>query len=282
VIRIILSLLVFVFLFEPNQLKAQGNLQTMIETGISLANGLTEYQTELLHAEFDVLKTSDNTRSSYRALFAGQGYGISALGGERIKDLDIIVYKPSGDDWIEVARDKSTSPEAIVFVFPETSDLYRIDVIAYKFDARYLYEYYGLFVASGAGNNSQSMSEFMSSSLSSIRTIESQLDYQLIRAEFDIVNKSSLTTKSMLRELIGGVNYYAFAVGGSLIEDIDLYLYKSTKNGWSLQQKNNSTGSAAVVQVSPMSNNLYRFDVEAYSLKTGYTADVYGLFLFLK
>lgn len=279
IFKISFLMLMFVF-FGLSRLNAQSDLQVMIETGVDIADELTKYNIELLRTEFDILNANE-TKSSYRIFYAGQIYGVSGF-GERIQDLDIIVYRSIENNWVEVARDKTSASDASVSIVPEITELYRIDIIAYTLKPNFLYGYYGLFIASNTGTDSKLMSQFMRSALLDVKAIESQLDYKIIRAEFDILNKSSLTTKSMWRNLLGGLNYYAVACGGSRIRDIDLYAYKKTDDDWVLQGKDNIAKSTALVKITPPFDGFYRFDVQAYSFEDGYDADVYGLFLLLK
>jgi len=273
-------LLTVVLFLCLSQVNAQDNVQGMIREGILMANALTERNIELLRAEFDVLKAGDNTRSSYRFLYAGQTYAIQAFGDMAIKDVDVVLYTSSGGNWVEVARDNTSASTATVSVAPEVTALYRIDVIAYSFNPGFSYGNYGLFVASRTNGTSKLISDVMLNSLAHLDNMDDS-GYSLVRAEFDIVNETTLTTKSMWRNLLGGVTYYALAYGGSGIQDISLCIYRREGSDWILQDKQDPLEPIAVALTTPLDDGFYRFDVGA-SFKEGYSGDIYGLFLFLK
>jgi YHS domain-containing protein len=275
-------LIVFILLTDV-YLHAQVELHDLIRSGISIANELTEENVEMLRSEFDILTSSDNTRSTYRYLYAGQTYRIGALGDSRIKDIDIYIYEPVDNSWIEVKRDNTSARDAKVEITPTVTKLYRIDIKAYAFESGYYFGYYGLFVASTTGATSEQISGIMTSTLADAVMLESKYGCQIVRAEFDNLNKNSLTTKSTWRNLLEGVTYYAVAYGGAGIRDIDLYLYKQNYSGeWDFIMKDDDPISTALITVTPSTNGFYRFDVKAYSFETGYDSDVYGLVLLNK
>ena len=60
-----------------------------------------DYENEIVRIEFDIVSTS---KESYRVLTSDYTYTIVAFGDDRIKDIDVALYKWDGTDWILVKK----------------------------------------------------------------------------------------------------------------------------------------------------------------------------------
>ncbi len=105
---------------------------------------LQEKEYEIVRIEYDLLFSS---KSSVRTLTSAYNYGIIAFGDKNaIESVDLIVYRKSGDDWIEEARDIVSPEFASVVLRPERNDEYRFEVKVRKFKTGFTGGYYGIIV----------------------------------------------------------------------------------------------------------------------------------------
>ena len=106
--------------------------------------------------------------------------------------------------------------------------------------------------------------------------IEMELGQEIVRMEFDIIQ----TTKSTFRSLTSNFEYGIVAFGDFRIKDIDIKVYKWVNNQWSLVQKDEEVKSNAVVMFKPSFTAEYRIDIIAATFEDGYDRGHYGLIVF--
>jgi hypothetical protein len=275
------SFIVFIVLLLLSTPARAQDVRDMIYVGYETAIALEGTGMEILHAEFDQLSLSDDTRPAFRTLYYGQTYRIGAFGDDHISDIDIIVYKETGDTWIEIARDNKAEPLAFVEITPYTTTNYRIDVKAYSFEKNSVWGYYGLIICSNTGASNTLISDHLSSTYQGINDDVILSNYTVLRAEFDIISVTSNNTKSCYRELKPGISYTAVSVGGIYTEDIDLKIFSAYNDDqWDECCADNKSDNFAIVEIPEYSGGTYRFDTQVYKFIPGYTADVYSFLLF--
>lgn len=109
-----------------------------------------------------------------------------------------------------------------------------------------------------------------------VEYLETELEQEIVRMEFDIITSS----KSTYRSLSKGWTYGILAFGDYRIKDIDIKVYKWQNNEWQLVQKDNATDSSALVYFQPDYDGEYKFTITAYSFEQGYNVGHYGLIVF--
>ena len=109
-----------------------------------------------------------------------------------------------------------------------------------------------------------------------VQYLESDLEQEIVRMEFDIITSS----KSTFRTLSSGWNYGILAFGDFRITDIDVKLYRWEYGQWNLVEKDNSKDSSAIVFIKPTETADYKIEITAYSFDKGYNAGHYGLIVF--
>ncbi|MBR5087695.1 MAG: hypothetical protein IKX31_11905 [Muribaculaceae bacterium] len=100
-----------------------------------------DYENEIVRIEFDIVSTS---KESYRVLTSDYTYTIVAFGDDRIKDIDVALYKWDGTDWILVKKDNDAEDVALITYTPRTTANYKVVVSAYSFYGSYTAAHYGL------------------------------------------------------------------------------------------------------------------------------------------
>lgn len=120
-----------------------------------------------------------------------------------------------------------------------------------------------------------SMKPILTDALSYIQSAEDK-NYEIVRMEFDIINE----TKSTYRTLQEGWTYGVIAFGDYRISDIDIEVYKDVDGTWTLIQKDNDVAANASVVIKPSSTGMYRIDIIPYRFVSGYTAAHYGLLIY--
>jgi len=95
---------------------------------------------EIVRMEFDIIT---DTKSTFRTLQEGWTYAILAFGDYRISDIDIAIYKDVDGTWTLVQNDNAAAENASVIVKPSSTEMYRIDIKAYKFVSGYTAAHYG-------------------------------------------------------------------------------------------------------------------------------------------
>lgn len=96
---------------------------------------------EVVRVEADLIRT---TKECTRRLDPSFTYTVTAVGSNRIEDLDIEVYKKVQGSWTLVERDNDNSNIAIVTINPDVYEDYKVIVKAYKFLSNYEVGHYGL------------------------------------------------------------------------------------------------------------------------------------------
>ena len=84
------------------------------------------------------------------AFFESNGYTIAVYGDSRYKDIDVYVYRSTGpgvDDWTLVKRDNDDSSVAVVSITPESTEVYKILIKAYKYNEGYDVGHYGIVIS---------------------------------------------------------------------------------------------------------------------------------------
>ena len=112
--------------------------------GAQIIESEIESKVEIVRAEFDIITSSKET---YRQLHSGYDYALIAFGDNRIKDIDIIAYKEVDGNWIEIAKDNSSTEYATLEVTPTYTGLYKIKIEAYEFETGYEVGFYSLIIA---------------------------------------------------------------------------------------------------------------------------------------
>ena len=98
---------------------------------------------EVVRTEVDLISTEKTT---IRSLSEGWTYTIMAAGSSRIEDLDIVVYKLTDGEWIEVGKDADHSSVAAVVIKPTATGQYKVVVKAYKFKSGNTVGHYSLII----------------------------------------------------------------------------------------------------------------------------------------
>ncbi len=97
--------------------------------------------------QVDQLSQSSNIRTYTRTLYSGNDYTAVAAGDDRIHDTDLVVYRRSGDSWVEVGRDADTSNTAVVTFHCSSTGEYKFEIKAYSFESGYSYGFYGFVLS---------------------------------------------------------------------------------------------------------------------------------------
>lgn len=113
-----------------------GKLQKIIDTA-------EERDMEVVRIEADIIRT---TKETFRTLDPSFSYSIIAVGSNRIKDLDIEVYKKVNGSWTLIQKDDDDKSVAGVEVRPSAYAEYKIVVKVYAFHEGYDVGHYGLAV----------------------------------------------------------------------------------------------------------------------------------------
>lgn len=100
-----------------------------------------ERDMEVVRVEADIIRSS---KESIRTLDPSYIYTITAIGSDRIQDLDIEVYKNINNVWTLVQTDTDTSSVAAVQINPTSYAEYKVVVKVYKFNSGYDVGHYGL------------------------------------------------------------------------------------------------------------------------------------------
>ncbi|MBL7852756.1 MAG: hypothetical protein JNL17_00040 [Cyclobacteriaceae bacterium] len=108
------------------------------------------------------------------------------------------------------------------------------------------------------------------------KKIEMELGQEIVRMEFDIVQ----TSKSTFRTLTADFEYGILAFGDFRIKDIDIKVYKWVNNQWSLVEKDEEVKPNAIVTFKPPFTAEYRIDIIAATFEEGHDVGHYGLIVF--
>ena len=126
-------------LFSSNAIADDGSsMLPILEKTQSIIELLeNDYDEEVVHVEMDILR---DEKSVIRSLYEGNSYTIAVYGDSRYKDIDVYVYRSTGpgvDDWTLVKRDNDDSSVAVVSITPESTEVYKILIKAYKYNEGY-------------------------------------------------------------------------------------------------------------------------------------------------
>jgi len=98
---------------------------------------------EVVRVEADIIRT---TKETTRTLDPSFTYTIVAVGSNRIKDIDIEVYKKVNSEWVLIKKDDDVENIAVVNISPSSYAEYKIIVKVYKFNSGYDVGHYGLVI----------------------------------------------------------------------------------------------------------------------------------------
>ncbi len=98
---------------------------------------------EIVRMEFDIVRDSKTT---FRQLSSDYVYGICAFGDNRIRDIDIKVYRWTNNQWVLVEKDEDSESLAAVSVAPTSTADYKIVISAYSFEPGCDVGHYGLII----------------------------------------------------------------------------------------------------------------------------------------
>ncbi len=100
-----------------------------------------ERDMEVVRIEADLIRTS---KEIIRSLDPSYTYTITAVGSNRILDLDLEVYKNINGTWTLIKKDTDAANMAVVQLTPSSHSEYKVIVRAYKFNSGYDVGHYGL------------------------------------------------------------------------------------------------------------------------------------------
>lgn len=95
----------------------------------------------------DQLSKSSDIRSYTRYLYSGNDYTAVAVGDSRLADTDLVVYRKSGSNWVEVTRDADSSNAAVCSFKCNTSGEYKFEIKAYRFEDGESNAFYGFILS---------------------------------------------------------------------------------------------------------------------------------------
>lgn len=119
------------------------SIKDIVEKAYEIVENIEEKDMEVVHLECDILKTK---KSVTRTLSKGWTYGVIAFGDDRFLDIDVVIYRKNGNQWVRVAKDDDESAVATVEVTPASDGEYKIEIQAYKFAEGYSGGHYGLIM----------------------------------------------------------------------------------------------------------------------------------------
>lgn len=125
-------------------------------------------------------------------------------------------------------------------------------------------------------DNGTSMAPIISDAIGLINYIEDDLEQEIVRIEFDILQAS----KSTIRTFSSGYSYGIVAFGDYRMEDIDVRVYRKSGSSWVLVKSDTDADKTAMVVIQPSYFGEYKIEISCYKFKSGYTAGHYGLIIF--
>ena len=102
------------------------------------------YEQEIVRIEYDLLF---GTKESIRTLSTSYRYTVLAFSDDRVEDLDITVYKRSGNSWEQIMKDTETDNSPLVQFTPTAATEYKVEIKAYKFREGESAAHYGLIIS---------------------------------------------------------------------------------------------------------------------------------------
>ncbi len=120
-----------------------GPAKRLVNKVIDIIETLEDSDNTFAGAQMNQITQDDNIKTYTRTLYSGNDYMAIAIGDNRIHDTDLVVYRRSGDSWIEVGRDADTSNTAIVSFHCNSTGEYKFEIKAYSFESGYTVGLYG-------------------------------------------------------------------------------------------------------------------------------------------
>ena len=146
--KLTLSMFTAILITFTFNIKAQNIETTMkqiIEDAMIYVDTIEAHNYEVVRMEFDIV-SSGQPKEAFRQLNSNYTYSIYVFGDFRFADIDITVFKDMNGHWQQVAKDNTSEANAIVTFRPESTGMYKINVIAYKFKKDYTVGHYGLII----------------------------------------------------------------------------------------------------------------------------------------
>ena len=138
-------LLLFALIIGANFARAERKDVTMVpvlEKSLAIIDLIeNDHEMEIVRLEFDIVKKS---KESYRTLTSNYEYTIVAFADDRVKDIDVALYKRVGNEWVQVASDNDNSAIAVMTYKPIETANYKVVVSVYSFNEGYSAAHYGL------------------------------------------------------------------------------------------------------------------------------------------
>jgi hypothetical protein len=92
-------------------------------------------------------KDSNPTRSYTRTLYKGNTYVALATSGKGINDIDLIVYRKSGSNWIQLDKDTDNSDVAVVEFECTATGQYKFEIKGYSYETNITEAFFGFILA---------------------------------------------------------------------------------------------------------------------------------------
>ncbi len=118
------------------------SVMPIMQTAATAIEKIENSNNEIVRIEFDILK---DEKSSYRSLYSQWNYGILAFGeSDRVEDIDIELYRQTGDSWTLVKKDTDVASVASMTFKPVYDGNYKIVIKGYRFSSGG--SHYGLII----------------------------------------------------------------------------------------------------------------------------------------
>lgn len=146
---IFMGALLGIFLLTDSSFTASAQSGLPIMRRVKEIVGLLEDDNDetIAAIQVDNLSQSSNIKTYTRTLYSGNDYTAVAAGDNRIHDTDLVVYRRSGDSWVEVGRDADVSNTAVVNFHCSSTGDYKFEIKAYSFESGYSYGFYGFVLS---------------------------------------------------------------------------------------------------------------------------------------
>ena len=104
-----------------------------------------EQHQEIVRVEVDILVKQKVT---FRDLQSGHTYKILAFSDDRIRDIDIMIYRydEATSEYVLVKKDEDNSDMSLVALTPTRTAEYKFEISAYAFNPGYTVGHYGLII----------------------------------------------------------------------------------------------------------------------------------------
>ena len=143
--RVLFSIL-FGGLFFAGQTASASDMNDIIKKGQMIMALYESQDQEVVRAEYDLIHKSP--KEIYRTLSSDYTYTITGFTqSDRVSDLDIVVYKKVGGQWVEEKKDTETDATPIVTIKPLYTREYKIVLKVYSWQSGYDVACYGLIIS---------------------------------------------------------------------------------------------------------------------------------------